>query len=123
MHELAIAESMITIVQDEMAKHGLTQVSKIKMVYGEISAIVPEALETAFAMLTANTSLHQAIIELEMKPMAVRCGQCSHEFEPPAEERVLIPCPQCSNILGHEIIAGRDLYIEYLEAENPKEAK
>lgn len=120
MHELSIAESIISIVRDEMAKHGLTQVTKIKIVYGEISAIVPEALETAFEMLTVNNPLNNAVIELEMKPMAVRCGQCSHEFEPEAKDRGIMPCPKCSNMVGHEIIAGRELYIDHLEAENPE---
>lgn len=117
MHELSIAESLITIIREEMAKHGLTKLLKVKIVYGQISAIVPEALETAFEILTVNTPMSQATVEIEMKPMTVRCRQCAHVFSPSHEQRILMPCPQCETELGHEIIAGRELYIDHIEAE------
>lgn len=117
MHELSIAESLITIIREEMGKHGLTTLLKAKIVHGQLSAIVPEALETAFEILTVNTPLQGAVIELETKPMLVRCRQCGHEFSPTHEERYLMPCPSCTTELGHEIIAGRELYIEHIEAE------
>ena len=100
MHELSIAESLIKIIGEEMAKHGLTKLHSFKIVYGQISAIVPEALETCFEMLTMNT------------PFA-----CGHEFSPSLEERVIMPCPKCTTELGHEIISGRELYIDNIEAE------
>lgn len=117
MHELSIAESLIKIIREEMAKHGLTKLLTAKIVHGQISAIVPEALETAFEILTIGTPLEGAVIELETKPMVVRCRECGHEFSPTQEERILMPCPQCNTELGHEIIAGRELYIEHIEAE------
>ena len=117
MHELSIAESLIKIIGEEMAKHGLTKLLAVKIVYGQISAIVPEALETAFEVLTSGTPLQGARMEVEVKPMVVRCRQCSHEFCPSLEERVIMPCPKCTTELGHEIISGRELYIDNIEAE------
>jgi hydrogenase nickel incorporation protein HypA/HybF len=117
MHELSIAESLIKIIREEMAKHGLTRLHSVKIVYGQISAIVPEALETSFEMLTMNTPLAGAKMECEVKPMVVRCRQCAAEFSPSHEERYIMPCPECGTELGHEIIAGRELYIENIEAE------
>ena len=117
MHELSIAESLIKIISEEMAKHGLTKLHSFKIVYGQISAIVPEALETSFEMLTLNTPFAGAKMETEVKPMVVRCRQCGHEFSPSHEERVIMPCPQCATELGHEIISGRELFIDNIEAE------
>lgn len=117
MHELSIAESLIKIIREEMAKHGLSKLLTAKIVHGQISAIVPEALETAFEILTVGTPLEGAVIELETRPMVVRCRDCGHEFSPSQEERFLMPCPQCGTELGHEIIAGRELFIEHIEAE------
>lgn len=117
MHELSIAESLIKIIREEMAKHGLTKLLNVKIVYGQISAIVPEALETAFEVLTSGTPLQGARMEVEVKPMVVRCRQCGREFSPAQEDRILMPCPGCSTEIGHEIISGRELYIEHIEAE------
>jgi hydrogenase nickel incorporation protein HypA/HybF len=117
MHELSIAESLITIIGEEMAKRGLKKLHSFKIVYGQISAIVPEALETSFEMLTINTPFAGAKMETEIKPMVVRCRQCGHEFSPSPEERVIMPCPQCSTELGHEIVSGRELYIDNIDAE------
>lgn len=117
MHELSMAESLMQIINEEMSKRGLTKLLRVKIVCGQISAIVPEALETAFEMLTLNSPLHGAHFEVEIKPMTVRCRQCAHEFSPSEEEKILMPCPKCSTELGHTIISGRELVIENIEAE------
>ncbi|MBU4526584.1 MAG: hydrogenase maturation nickel metallochaperone HypA [Desulfomicrobium sp.] len=117
MHELSIAESLIKIIGEEMAKHGLKKLHSVKIVYGQISAIVPEALEMAFEVLTVDTPFAGAAMEIEVKPMVVRCRQCGQEFSPTQEQRLIMPCPQCATELGHEIISGRELYIENIEAE------
>lgn len=117
MHELAVAESLIKIIGEEMAKHNLGKLLKVKIVYGQISAIVPEALDTAFEVLTHGTPMAEAIIEMEQKPLQVRCRQCEHEFCPDKDDVVFMPCPKCAAEMGHTIIAGRELYIDHIEAE------
>lgn len=117
MHELSIAESLIKIISEEMTKHGLTKLLSVKVIHGQISAIVPEALETAFEILTINTPFTGAAFSMELKPMVVRCRQCGQEFSPTQEERMIMPCPRCATELGHEIISGRELYIDHIEAE------
>ncbi len=117
MHELSVAESLIKIISEEMAKHGLNKLLSVKVVHGQISAIVPEALETAFEILTINTPFAGAAFSMELKPMVVRCRQCGQEFSPTQEERMIMPCPRCATELGHEIISGRELYIDHIEAE------
>jgi hydrogenase nickel incorporation protein HypA/HybF len=117
MHELSVAESLIKIISEEMAKRNLSKLLKVKVVYGQISAIVPEALDTAFEVLTHNTPLAGAVMEMEMKPFQVRCRQCAHEFCPDKNDVILMPCPECAAETGHTIIAGRELYIDHIEAE------
>ena len=117
MHELSVAESLIKIITEKMAKYNLDKLLKIKMMYKQLSAIVPETLDTTFEVLTLGTPLAGAVMELEQKPMAVRCRRCGHEFTPAREEVVRMPCPCCAAETGHAIIAGRELYIEHIEAE------
>ena len=36
MHELSVAESLIKIITEEMAKYNLDKLLKVKMVYGQL---------------------------------------------------------------------------------------
>ncbi|MBC7356080.1 MAG: hydrogenase maturation nickel metallochaperone HypA [Desulfomicrobiaceae bacterium] len=117
MHELSLVEGILAIVREEMAKHGLTRLVRVRVKHGELSAVVPEALETAFEVLTVGTDLAGACLETEMVPLRVHCRQCGEEFSPPEEERFLMPCPACGTELGHHVLSGRELYIDHIEAE------
>lgn len=117
MHELSIAESLLKIIGEEMEKHGVTRLTKVKIVCGQMSAIVPEALEMAFEVLTAGTPQEGAEIILEQRPVRVKCRECGQEFCPSKEEMYLMPCPHCDTELGHEMLSGKELFIEHIEAE------
>ncbi|SDN31292.1 hydrogenase nickel incorporation protein HypA/HybF [Desulfonauticus submarinus] len=117
MHELSVAESLLKIIKEEMAKHNVNKLIRVKIKYGQISAIVPEALQTAFQVLTADTPLEGAEIITEEVPLKARCRVCKREFTPDPDEFVVIYCPYCKAEFGHEIISGKELIIEEIEAE------
>lgn len=117
MHELSLVEGILAIVREELAKHGLRRLIRVRVKHGVLTAVVPEALETAFEALTAGTDLAGAVLETELVPLSVRCRACGQEFAPSGEERFLMPCPACGTELGHTILTGRELFIDHLEAE------
>jgi hydrogenase nickel incorporation protein HypA/HybF len=117
MHELSIAESLLKIINEEMEKHGVSRLIRVKIVCGQMSAIVPDALDMAFEVLTVGTPQEGAHIELEELPVRVRCRECGREFCPSREEIYLMPCPHCDTELGHTMLSGKELYIEHIEAE------
>ncbi len=117
MHELAIAQSLLSIIREEMKKHGKTKLITIKVKHGRLSAIVPEALDMAILSLTQDTPLADAELLMEEVPLTLRCRECRKEFTPEETKHVFAPCPHCGEELGHEVIAGKELYIEYLELE------
>ncbi|MCA1742665.1 MAG: hydrogenase maturation nickel metallochaperone HypA [Desulfonatronovibrio sp.] len=116
MHEMSIAHSLVGIIQQEMAKHEVTKLLRVKVKYGRISAIVPEALETAFEAMTMDTELKGATLEIEEIPLVAKCRECHKEFSPEGD-LMIMTCPHCSAEFGHEIISGKELYIDELEAE------
>ncbi len=113
MHELAIAESIAGIIQQEMDKNGLVVFSEARVVYGQLTAIVPEALEVAFQCVCANTSLADGKLEMEMVPLRVECGKCKQEFGP--ENEYSMQCPYCQTQIGHRLLSGKELYIASIE--------
>lgn len=116
MHEMSIAHSLVGIVQQEMASHNLTSLVRVKVKYGRISAIVPEALQTAFEVMTMETPMQGAKLEIEEIPLVAVCRECKNEFSP-QDDLLIMTCPHCSAEFGHEIISGKELYIDELEAE------
>ncbi|WP_027183484.1 hydrogenase maturation nickel metallochaperone HypA [Desulfovibrio inopinatus] len=117
MHEMSIAQNLLEIISQEMAKNGMTTLHTVKIKYGRMASVVPEALETAFMAVTIKTDLEGAVLELEEIPVTLECSDCGHEFTPDEDEILLHPCPQCGQDFGHTVKTGRELYIEYIEAE------
>jgi len=117
MHEMSIAQSLIDIIEQEMAKHNVTRLHKVKVMHGRLANVVPEALQFAWQALTSDTPLAGAELTMEEVPLRVRCRKCGVEFEPDEASLLLMTCPQCGEELGHEVLSGKELYIENLEAE------
>ncbi len=118
MHEMSIAQSLLSIVEQEMARSNVTRLEKVKVRCGQINGVVPEALEFAFQTLISGTRLEGAELEMEIVPLCLKCGQCQSSFEARTEDTLFfhMPCPHCGHDLGHTVLAGKELNIEYIEA-------
>ncbi|MDD2219157.1 MAG: hydrogenase maturation nickel metallochaperone HypA [Desulfoplanes sp.] len=117
MHELSIAEGILDIIKDEMVKNNVTKLLSVTVVHGKLATVVPEALDMAFTALTIDTPLAGATFTMKEIPIRVRCRQCKIEFSPDEEDIYLMTCPECGCEFGHEILTGKELYIESIEAE------
>jgi hydrogenase nickel incorporation protein HypA/HybF len=117
MHELAIAQSLVDIIAQELKNHGAVRLTLVRIKYGALSAIVPEALQLSFEALTRDTEMEGAVLETVEVPLVVRCRECAMEFSPEEGDTMIMPCPGCGAEFGHEIVSGRELYLEHLEAE------
>ncbi len=114
MHELGIADNIVTAVLKEMSERNLRSVSAIALRIGAMTDIVPEALEFGFEVLIRETPLHGARLKIERVPVKGHCRACGTEFE--VEEFIFV-CPECSS--GDIIVTqGTELDIAYLEVED-----
>lgn len=117
MHELSVATSLLSIVREEAAKHHVQRVLLVRVRYGTLTNIVPEALSFAFETLTAGTELEGTVLEMEEVPLTLRCSSCSLVFTPEENSLFFAKCPSCGAEEGHEVETGRELYLQHLEAE------
>ncbi len=121
MHEMAIAQGLMDIVRQEMKKNGVKTLLKVKVRAGRMNAIVPEALQLCFDMLLQDTPWPGAILEIETVPIKLKCPKCSTIFSPEEQDFlgsiIQAPCPECGTEIGHEMVEGKELLIEYIEAE------
>ncbi len=113
MHELSIAESLLTIVQEEITRHCLENVLSVKVKVGKFTAIQPEALSFCFELIIEDTSLKGVTLDIEVLAIKGYCKECKEDFE--LEDPVRI-CPKCQS-WNVRIEGGRELYIESIEVE------
>lgn len=114
MHEMSLMSEVIKIVSEDASLHGFSKVDKIDMIVGDLSNVLPDALELAFyyfqkqglGILDESTELH--IIREEAK---AKCQTCLFEFTP---DYRLALCPKCrlSNCL---LISGETFRVESYE--------
>jgi hydrogenase nickel incorporation protein HypA/HybF len=117
MHEMAIAQSLIGILKEEMDKHGVSNLKRVRVRHGALSGVVPDALSQAFVVSVMDTPLEGAEIVLEEVPLRLKCSGCGIEFSPEEGLLVLMPCPECGEEIGHEVIEGKELYIDGMDAD------
>jgi len=113
MHEMSIAQSLITILEEEMEKHGVRSLKSVRLHIGQMSAIVPDALSFCFQVITEGTALEGARLDMEMIPLRGFCRDCGKEFE--IKEYAFV-CPECAST-KIEAISGQDLSIVEMEVE------
>ena len=73
MHELAMAEGMLSLVLNAT---GEKKVQSIRLRVGRLHAVAPDSLRFSFQLLGEGTMVADAVLELEEVPITFRCGQC-----------------------------------------------
>jgi hydrogenase nickel incorporation protein HypA/HybF len=104
---------MLKIVQAELAKRGLTKATEVKVVVGELSNVVPEALAFCWEAVTQETPAAGAKLTIETRPVTARCEACGHEF---AVHNYSFLCPACGSGDTRQS-GGNELYLEHLVAD------
>ena len=114
MHEMALVQSIIEIVEQEMARHHVSKLKAIHLACGRMTAVVPEQMTLCFAILAENKPLAGAELKMRTVPITYQCRRCHHEF---TSEGIMFNCPSCKGE-NPELTAGRELQIEFLEVED-----
>lgn len=97
---MSIAQSLIEILQEEMARHEATYLRSVRLAVGKLSAVVPEALRFCFGVMTQGTPMEGAQLVIETIPLQALCRGCRETFE--VEEYTFV-CPRCG---------GKDLALQ-----------
>lgn len=113
MHELAIAESVIDLINAEAKDKGFHKVIGIKLRMGEYSGIVPECIREFFPIAARGSAAEGAELEIETIPAAFRCLDCGYEG---AVDRRAACCPNCGSA-AIRMTAGREFFVDSLKVE------
>lgn len=111
MHELSIAENLLMIVQEEIARHSLENVLRVKVKVGKLTAVQPEALSFCFECITEETPLKGVTLDIEVLAIRGYCKECKAHFE---LENPFILCPKCQS-WNVRMDGGGELYVDAIE--------
>lgn len=112
MHEMAIVEGLMRILQKQAAQHGAARIARVTVKVGRLRAVEPQQLVACFEMFAEGTVAEGAQLVVDEVAVRARCKACGVEFEVP---RYRFECPGCGG--GDvDVVAGQELYIESFEA-------
>ncbi len=114
MHELAIAQSIVEVVEQQASACRATRVKGVRLQVGEASGIMADPLIFSFEMLAGlSPLLAGARLLIETPPHRARCRRCAREF---TVERFVPRCPICAE-WSADILSGTELQIIDMEIE------
>lgn len=108
---MSIAQSIVDIVEKELANHGVEKLQAVNIAVGKWAAVVPEQLAFCFGMITMDTSMAGATLNIREIPLGYKCSACGEEF---TSGEMSIVCPRCGDT-SIALTTGRELTIESIE--------
>lgn len=110
MHELSLAQSMLTLVEQSARHGGFRKVAAIRLEIGRLACVMPEALRFCFESVTRGSLAEGARLDIIEIAGAGRCPGC--EATRPLDELYGI-CPDCGIPL--EVTAGTEMRLKELD--------
>ena len=113
MHELRIAGDLSHIVLEAAQNENLSKVTRVNISFGQMVQIVPDIFETSFREIVRNTIANQALLDIEILPVKMKCRNCGSDFQ---VENNSFSCNICTSA-ELDIIQGNELFIKSIEGE------
>jgi len=113
MHELAITQNMIQLVQTHAVKANAGKVRQINLVVGELSGYVRECVQACFDLMAKGTVMEAARLSFKTIPATGRCRDCDMAFEIDQSKWV---CPECGGS-RIQLITGNELLVDSIEVD------
>ena len=110
MHEMTVAESLLTIISDEASKHNAKPIGA-KISCGTLNPINDEVLRFAFEAIAKDTLCEGLTLKIEHKPLQGHCGNCNRQFDVDFSS---LRCSNC-NSEDFELMADAPLILEEIE--------
>jgi hydrogenase nickel incorporation protein HypA/HybF len=110
MHELSIAQAIVTIAEQHAAGR---PVARVEVKVGHLRQVVPSSLAFSFELVSERTALDGAELAIEEVPAVGRCRACGAETE---QDGFPLRCEPCGG-LDLEVVRGEELLVDALELE------
>jgi hydrogenase nickel incorporation protein HypA/HybF len=92
MHELSLIRSLLDIVEDYAVRHRFDRVNTLKLSFGRLSCLDPQALKFVFAVQAEGTRAEGAELVFDIRPARLTCLACNRDSDVEAYPSA---CPLC----------------------------
>ncbi|GGI26147.1 MULTISPECIES: hydrogenase maturation nickel metallochaperone HypA [Bradyrhizobium] len=113
MHEMALCEGIIGIVEEEARKRSFLRVKAVCLEIGALSHVAPDAMQFCFEAVAARTIAQGARLEIIATPGTAWCMACSQNVE--IKQRYE-PCPSCGSY-QLQVTGGEEMRVKELEVD------
>ena len=113
MHELALTEGVINLIESQREQDGFDRVLQICLRVGEYSGVIPECISEFFPIAAKGSCAEGAEIVVESVKASFECLDCGYAGE---IDRRLARCPVCGGE-ALKMTAGREFYVDSLKVE------
>lgn len=113
MHEFSLMMGVLDAVETSAKENNAQRILEVRLVIGEMSEVLEDAMSFAFEALTPGTLAEGARLSMTKVVPKSRCLACGEEYE---HDRYHLACPQCDSLVT-ELLAGREMHIESMEIE------
>jgi hydrogenase nickel incorporation protein HypA/HybF len=117
MHELSIAQEVVSIVLKHLPTDTEPSVKAVKMRIGKMTNVLPDSLQFCFESLIAGTAMEGARLEIEHVPVGLHCEDCDAVM---TIDGFTFSCPACggNNVL---MVSGQELNVVEIELNDARE--
>ena len=113
MHEMALAEGILQIVEDAATRNGFTRVTEVRLEIGALSGVEVEALAFCLDMVLKGSVAEGARVVMEKLPGQGYCLNCGRNVPIQA---LYDACPECGSYqvqaTGGTEMRVKDLLVE-----------
>ncbi len=117
MHEMSVAQNILTIVQQHLPERQMHQASSIRLRIGDAAGIVPESLEFCFKAITSDSPLRSTSLIIERVPLQLHCNLCNTNSTP---DSGYFFCQTCG-ATDVNILSGTELQVVEIEVNDCEE--
>lgn len=117
MHELSICQSIIDQVSAIARQNNAVSVTKIIIQIGPLSGVEAPLLKRAFPIASAAGITKEAVLEIQLLPIRVRCNLCSHENEARINNLLCSACGSWQT----RLLSGDEMLLKSIELEKNEE--
>lgn len=111
MHEMALANGMLAIVEQTARSNGAARVTRVCLEIGALAHVAPEALEFCFDAVTRGSLAEGAVLEIHSTPGRAWCMPCARTV---ALARLGEPCPCCGSY-QLQVAEGEEMRVREIE--------
>jgi hydrogenase nickel incorporation protein HypA/HybF len=111
MHELSIAQDILTIIRQNVPQEEVNNISNVKVKIGDMSGIVAESLEFCFQAITSGTEFESVTLKIEKLPFVLKCNSCGIESTNEFGTRVCSNCSSADTV----VISGLEMQVTEVE--------